>query len=427
MPKGWKRKITAILFAAVLLGVGFVGGQYYLHRLYQRQVEVSYRRALGEFGTHLGEIAAELGRARLAVSNKQKDLIAANLRRLIYAAQSNLGELPLGEIQLERMSRLLGHVYEQTYAYAQGEMDSDTLQSYYKQVDYVSHELGELLVRKEQEFPWVSWHEYFSAAAVVPEFMQALTVINDGLEEFNAPVPRGEIKGEMIGREKAAEIARSFSGREHLSFQVTNETKGSIPAYTVEAVDAGVRYVLEISQRGGRVLWMTAYSLEPLRQGDHEPVLSLEEIAARGEEFLRQRGLAELHITDVQVLRNRATLTFVPTREGILRYGEPLRVQVDAADGRIIGFWAASFFAAQSRVHSETAVAEEAAWKVEDRVREGVEILDQKLALIQNERQEEVLTTRLGVKYGEEYYLIYLNMETGEEEQIVQVSSPQFF
>src|SRR5690554_2203857 len=243
MPKGWKRKITAILFAAVLLGVGFVGGQYYLHRLYQRQVEVSYRRALGEFGTHLGEIAAELGRARLAVSNKQKDLIAANLRRLIYAAQSNLGELPLGEIQLERMSRLLGHVYEQTYAYAQGEMDSDTLQSYYKQVDYVSHELGELLVRKEQEFPWVSWHEYFSAAAVVPEFMQALTVINDGLEEFNAPVPRGEIKGEMIGREKAAEIARSFSGREHLSFQVTNETKGSIPTYTVEAVDAGVRYV----------------------------------------------------------------------------------------------------------------------------------------------------------------------------------------
>ncbi|NLL42794.1 MAG: hypothetical protein GX251_05600 [Firmicutes bacterium] len=427
MPKGWKRKLTAILFAIGLLGVGFVVGQYYLHRLYQRQVEVSYRRALGEFGTHLGEIAAELGRARLAVSSKQKGLIAANLRRLIYAAQINMGELPLGEIQLERMSHLLDHVYEQTHVYFQGDMDTNALHSLYQQIDYVSHELGNLLIHKEQEFPWVSWHEYFSTTALVPGFMQALTAINDGLEEYRSTIRQGEIQGEMIGRQQAMEIARSFSGRADLSFQVTNETKGGIPAYTVEAIDDRARHVLEISQRGGRVLWMTVTPLRAAQEDDAKPILSLEEIVERGAEFLEQRGLGALHITDVQVLQNRATLTFVPTRDGILRYGEPLRVQVNTTDGSIIGFWATSFFAAQSRVHSEMAAAGEVAWKMEDRVQEGVEILDQKLALIQNERQEEVLTTRLGVKYGEDYYLIYLNLETGDEEQIVQVSSPQFF
>ena len=99
------------------------------------------------------------------------------------------------------------------------------------------------------------------------------------------------------------------------------------------------------------------------------------------------------------MLRNRATLTFVPNRQGILRYAEPLRVQVNAADGEIIGFWATSFFLAQSRVQSEIVVAEQMAWNQREMVREGVEILDRKLALIQSEQQEEVLTQRLGVQY----------------------------
>ena len=423
MPKGLIRKLITILFAIGLLGVGFAGGQYYLQRMYERQVEVGYRRALGEFGTHFGEIAKELGRARLSVSDKQRTLIAANLRRLIYAAQSNMGELPLGELHLERISHLLDNIYEQTYVYVQGEMDSASLSGLHGQIEYVSHELGQLLVTKEQEFPWVSWHEYVSTIVLVPEFMQALTFINDGLEELKTPVRQGEIQGTGIEREQAIEAAQIFSGREDLNFQVTNETKGSIPSYTVEAINDTARYVLEVSERGGMVLWM---SVSP-REEISETKLSLEEMVIQGAEFLQQRGFGSLHITDVQVLQNKATLTFVPNRDGVLRYGEPLRVQVSAADGSILGFWATPFFLAQSRVESEIVQAGEIAWNPEDKVQIGVEILDQKLALIQNERQEEVLTTRLGVQYEEDYYLIYLNAETGDEERIVQVASPQFF
>ncbi|HKM43482.1 MAG TPA: PepSY1/2 domain-containing protein [Limnochordia bacterium] len=422
MLKWLKKGFIAILFAVALLGVGFAGGQYYLHRLYQRQVEVSYRRALSEFGTHFRQITGELSKARLAVSGKQRGLIAANLRRLIYAAQGNMGELPLGEIQLERISHLLDSMYEQTYLYASGGVDVAALQGLHGQMEYVNHELGQLLWQKDHESPLVSWEEYMSTSVLVPEFMQALTVINDGLEEFRSPVRQGEIAGDDIGREQAVETARIFSGREDLSFQVTNETKGSIPSYTVEAIDGKARYVLEVSQRGGMVLWMTVVSDDP-----REGTLSVEEMVVEGSQFLEERGFGSLHITDVQTLQNRATLTFVPNREGVLRYGEPLRVQVNAADGKIIGFWAISYFLAQSRVQSEVVIVEQMAWKPEDMIQQGVEILQQKLALIQNEQQEEVLTRRLGVQYEGDFYLIYLNLETGDEERIVQVNSSQFF
>ncbi len=66
-------------------------------------------------------------------------------------------------------------------------------------------------------------------------------------------------------------------------------------------------------------------------------------------------------------------------------------------------------------------------WAVQEKLREGLEVLDEKLALIPAAEQGEVLTKRVGVRYQDEYYLIYLNAETGEEEQIVQVSSPLYF
>ena len=242
-------------------------------------------------------------------------------------------------------------------------------------------------------------------------------------DEFAAPKWQGMITGEGIDGDQAIEAARDFSGRENSSFQVISETKGNIPSYTVVAMDDEERVVVEVSQRGGMVLWMTVTSAS---EDDLDSMLTPEEMVARGSDFLEQRGFTSLHITDAQILQNRATLTFVPQRDGILRYGEPLRVQVSAVDGSILGFWATSFFLAQSRLQPDV-VPGEISWNVDEKVQAGVEILDQKMALILNEQQEETLTTRLGVQYQEDYYLVYLNFETGDEEQIVQVASPQFF
>ncbi|NLM42337.1 MAG: hypothetical protein GX199_08555 [Firmicutes bacterium] len=425
MSAPFRRRLTGIIFAVLLLGVGFAAGQYYLQRTYQTQVEAAYRRALSELATHFQELAAELGRARLAVSGRQRSLIGANLRRLVYAAQDNLGELPLGEVNLEGLCRLLDEVHEQTYLYVQAEWDPQALEELYSQVQYVSGELGNLVLAKQQEYPLVSWQRYLAAAVAAPEVLQAFTAINDGLGELRsplsrAPARRGEIAGESIGPEQAVKAAQEFCGRAGLHFQVTNESKGEIPAYTVEAKDERGRIIVEVSQKGGRVLWMMAAEEVPASS------LSAQEMVDKGREFLEQRGFPPLHLTDVQMLRNRATLTFVPNRGGILRYAESVKVQVSAADGSILGFWGTPYYTAQSRLEQLEELPEQT-WEVQDKLRSGLEVLDEKLALIPTADNREVLTKRVGVRYQDEYYLIYLNAATGEEEQIVQVSSPLYF
>ena len=139
----------------------------------------------------------------------------------------------------------------------QGEADPARLEELYGQVRYVNAELDSLILQKQLEFPWVSWQEYFSAAVAVPEVLQAFTLINDGLGELQAPLEqaapfsRGEITGESISPEQAVQAARDFCRQEGLNFQLTSESKGTIPAYTVEAKDEKGRLVVEVSQKGG--------------------------------------------------------------------------------------------------------------------------------------------------------------------------------
>lgn len=424
MGRWFPRNFIFILFAVILVIVGFGFGQYYLQKGYQTQMEAGYRRAFREFAANLGNVASEIGVARVAVSETQVHSIAANVRRFIYAAQASLGQLPLAEVDLEHIERVMDQIYRDTFFYEQGRLSQGEIDALYKQVSYLDEEIQAILSGKETQFPWVSWKEYFTARiSFADSLAQALTAVNAGLGEMNDSDPltrsRGQIDGPTVSKEQAVDIAASFSGRDDVIFEVINQGEGQIPTYTVEGRANGETITIEVSRSGGLVLWM----MNPRTVSTSE--LSIKQMAQKGKVFLEERGFPPVHMTDVQVLNNRATLTYVPVLDGVLRYTEPLRVQVSAADGTILGFQGVAYYSSRSRGEVETSGAD--GLQMEGALNDQVQVLDEKLALILNDQQEEVLTYRFGVQYQEDYFLIYLNAQTGEEERIVPVASGEFF
>lgn len=433
--KHWlKRNFSGIVFAVALLVLGFAVGQYYLQKAYQQQMEASYRRAMREFAVHLAILRQELGKARVTFTPEQTAALAASMRSSVQAAQDSLGQLPLGELDLGKVEQVLWQCYRASYAYGAGELSREALQTLYEEVGRLSHGVQSLLVEKERESQWVSWNRYFTTSlAFSPSLAAALTQLNaslDGLDEELMGLPRrvpGKIAGEEISPAEAEEIARVFSGRSDLEFQVINETRGNIPAYTVEGKGAGDETLtVEVSRQGGLVLWML--SSRAVRSSQ----LGAGQLVEIARQFLAERDFPQVHMTDIQILQNRATITFVPVVGGILRYAEPLKVQVSAADGQILGFQGVLYHLARARSQSmdeaeemsQTAMGRE---EVEQKVNGQAVVLDHKLALLPNHLDEDVLTHRLGIQLGDEYYLVYINDKSGREEEIVQVSSPDFF
>ena len=69
MHRRFPTNFISILFAVLLVIVGFGIGQYYLQKAYQSQME-GYRRAFREFASHMEMVASELGVASCSVSLK---------------------------------------------------------------------------------------------------------------------------------------------------------------------------------------------------------------------------------------------------------------------------------------------------------------------------------------------------------------------
>jgi spore germination protein len=433
--KRWlAQNFSGIVFATALLVLGFAVGQYYLQKAYQQQMEASYRRAMREFAVHVAALSQDLGKARVVAAPEQMGALAASMRSSVQGAQASLGQLPLGEVDLGKVEGMLWQCYRSAYAYGAGQLSSGALQALYEQVSRLSQEVQAFLAEKEVESPWVSWNRYFTTSLVLSDSLTAaLTQINSSLEELDeelGALPRrasGMITGDEIRPEQAREIAQAFSGRSDLKFEVINETEGDIPAYTVEAKGRdGESITVEVSQQGGLVLCMISSRAVRSRE------LEAGEMVEIARQFLAERDFPTVHMTDVQILQNRATITFVPVVGGVLRYAEPLKVQVSAADGEIIGFQGILYYLAQGRSPQSDAGEDEPQIamereEAEQRVSGEAVVLDHKLALVPNHLDETVLTHRLGVQVGDDYYLVYINDQSGVEEEIVQVSSPEFF
>jgi len=205
------------------------------------------------------------------------------------------------------------------------------------------------------------------------------------------------------------------AGRKGCASRLPTSPRGQIPTYTVEAKGEKGRIIVEVSKKafgavddgfGGSAGEQTLY---PGDGGKRAGIFGAAGIPCPA--CYRCAAAAEQGYSDLRAQPGR-----------VLRYGESVKVQVSAADGSILGFWGTPYYTAQS------------GWKGwnTSRVKAGlcrkncgkVWKCSMKAGLNTRSRTGGKCSPKGRVRYQDEYYLIYLNAETGEEEQIVQVSSP---
>ena len=115
-------------FGTLLLVLGLVifgVSQYYLNQTYRRQLEASYQRAFRELSVHIDSLEAELSKLQVANSVQQQFDSTANLLRLVYASQANLGQLPLNSLNLTRIENLLAKVQSAAVKLVQGSFQAE--------------------------------------------------------------------------------------------------------------------------------------------------------------------------------------------------------------------------------------------------------------------------------------------------------------
>ncbi|HYF75807.1 MAG TPA: PepSY1/2 domain-containing protein, partial [Symbiobacteriaceae bacterium] len=224
-----------------------------------------------------------------------------------------------------------------------------------------------------------------------------------------APVDRTEAERQMRRQVPGADTARVVG---------VEEVSGNLPTYSFRLAPAatnGGAYtaVADVARNGGfLVQWLNSREIG-------EATLDLERARTLGIQYLASIGLADMTPTYGQIQDGIATIAFAYKQNNVVVYPDQVKLKVALDNGEVLGVDARQYLMAHHpRDLRPATITPEQAQKV---VRPDLRVERTQLALIPNQAGSgEILTYEFLARMGEEVFLIYVNANTGQEEQILQ-------
>ncbi len=217
-----------------------------------------------------------------------------------------------------------------------------------------------------------------------------------------------------ISRSEAEELARKYFENYHVKdVQFMGETATeSAECYNFRLTDEDdVELYAQITKKGGELAFFNLYEACPDKNFDLD---TCDMLAREYLESLGIDGVEAVWLSDAGMV---ADITYVGVQNGVRIYPDLIRVRVCESKGRVVGIDAMEYHLNHKERELEAASSRETA---QTSLGEGLEPYAVHLALIPVDDQE-VLTHEFACTYGDEEYIIYVDVKTGEEVQIYRV------
>ena len=435
-------RVLAVSFtaAAFAVSVGFGVQGYARAEDYRRQLDNGYRQAFTELTTAAGELDAALEKVTYATTPALFATLCAQAYATAQAAQSALGELPYGNVELEQTAAFFAKAGDYAMAMARGTngegVCTDENRETLRGLAAAAGELSATLQALQLQLDGGALHPEDVAAVearlaaaaedggqitsgsafqtVEADFPQVPTLIYDGpfSEHLSGRTPQMLEGLPQVTEEEARRAAAAFAGLRAEVFTRTSDGAGNLPAWGLSAlVDGGELYV-EITKQGGQVLQML--SSRPVG----EAALSRKEGVEQAAAFLEEHGYRDMAPSYFLEGDGILTVHFAPVLDGVYCYPDLVKVGVALDNGDVVSFEAHGYLMKHGA--REPAAPAVSADQAAERVDSSLTILSRQLALIPTGGEYEVLCHEFKCQNADGgHVLVYVNAATGQQERIL--------
>ncbi len=437
------RKMYSIVIV-VIAAVAMWGIYQYKHAAHLRQeLDNQYNRAFYDMVGYVQNVDTLLIKALIASTTEG---IAANLQeawRQANLAQTNLGQLPVSQEVLANTSKFLTQVGDFAYALNRQNIAGKPLtDEQYKTLEKLhgfavslNKSLNEL--QNQLATGRLRWNElankgtklFSKTSAEMPKeqfenidktFQEYPTLIYDGpfSDHMVTTEPKG-ITGEEVNIEQAKQSVIKFFGADKVKsvdyVEEHSDNTNTIKTYsyrvTFKNAPEDQTANIEVTRKGGHVIWML-YN-RPV-QGEN---IDMNKAKEAGKKFLESRGYKNMVDTYYLKEDNTAIINYAYKQDDVIIYPDLIKVKVALDDGEIIGFESKGYLSShRKREIPEPKISmEEARSKINPKAK----ILSSGLAIIPTEYKTEIFTYEFKGKLNNSDFLVYINAETGKEENIL--------
>ncbi|MBD5104552.1 MAG: germination protein YpeB [Ruminococcaceae bacterium] len=393
----------------------------------QLRMQNTYMRAVEDLSLSLDNIKTTLNKGLYTNSPAMMNQLSGKLWSEAANAKAALSQLPMEELKLEQTYKFLSQVgnYSQSLSkkFGQGETlteeEKKNLKTLYGYAEDLSGKMWQ--VEKKIEDGDLTLYDISGAAnsTRVQNVTEGFTDFEEGFSDYPTLIYDGPFSDHILERsplmlkgkseitqDQALQKAYTVSGEDNLS--VTGEEGGKMPSYVFENRNTTV----SVTKQGGFFSYMLKY--RPVEN----PQLGASDALKRAEKYLEMLGIDEVEETYYEINNGICIYNFAGEQNDVVLYTDLIKVGVALDNGEIMSFDARGYITNHTvRDLGRPALSEEEA---EGRLSKGLTVFETNLCVIP--------TDGLNERYCYEFYcvdsegrqlLIYLNADTGEEEQIL--------
>ncbi len=435
------RKMLTIVvtLVAIILVLGVIIFKKQLE--YRNLAENSYNNAFYQLVEYVNQTEVLLAKSTITNSSKHGAETLTNIWRDSTLAESYLARLPIGTQELETTQKFLNQLSDYSYTLAnktiggedltQEDLDNltklheycsslkDTLNQL--EVDLYSGNIkwgelekagGEALVQEASNLSQSSFD------SIVEDLHEYAGLIYDGAFSNHMTNPeRVGLTGDDIDESKAMEIAKDFIGKDRITEINSNgqSQNANIECYSFTAkVSDEEIFTIAISVKGGHVVFMNS------NRNIINESISPEDAVKKGEEFLESKEFKNMKPTYYMNNGGVLTVNYAYEQDGVTMYPDLVKVKIALDNGEILGIETTGYL----NCHREKREIKETKISLEDarsKVNKNLNVSSSGLAVIPTEWGTEVLCYEFKGNTADNDFIVYINAETGEEEDILMI------
>lgn len=437
-----KNYVYGILIILIILSA-ILG--YFLYKQkqdYKIAMQNQYNFALYELTDYVQDVENYLAKAMITSTAEHGAETLTKVWREANLAQVYLAQLPVSSTELANTEKFLNQVSEYSYSLSRkniyneelSQEDLDNLKQLHSYSEELKNTLDQLCtdmnegriswneLTKNTEIAFAQQVDNLSAATfsnLDENFGEYAGLIYDGaFSEHMESAEKKGLTGEEIDEEKAKQIAIDFIGNDRIKEINSN---GLIENGNIQVFDFNAKInnennnflTISISKTGGHIVNMN-YN----RDIDAE-VISIEDANKKGLEFLNSRGIENMKETYYLKEGGILTVNYAYKQNEVVIYPDLIKLKIALDNGEILGMETTGYLNNHTqRTFTTPKVSMEEA---KSKLNKNLEITSEGMAIIPTEWKTEILCYEFKGKIEDTDFLVYTNVETGREENILVI------
>ena len=418
------------------------------YNLYQKQKtfetlsQNNYNRAFYEVVNHMQDVQNYLAKSLISKSSENGAETLTNVWREANLTQTYLSMLPIESQELENTQKFLNQVGDYSYSLSRKNIKKEELteedinnleqlHGYSIELSNTLNQLSEDLntgritwrdLTSDKELPFaqeVSSISKDSFNNLQESFKEYSGLIYDGAySEHMANGQKKAVTGPEINEDEAEKKAKDFLGEDKIKeiSRLGLSENSNIEGYNFSIIDKeDHRINVSLTKTGGHIISMNSDRVVEFE------TLTQEEANKIGKIFLEEKGFQNMKETYFLKQEGIVTVNYAFLQNEVVMYPDLIKVKIALDNGEILGIETTGFLNShQERDTSRIIISKEQA---KAKLSNDLQIMSEGLAVIPTEWQTEILCYEFKGKIKETDFLVYINAENGDEEDILIITN----